>query len=69
VEHTKIHPALKGGTKNFHNTSNLAGFLGNKNFHETKIPKVDMKVQVWTKFSKKIVEKSEISTLHEFLKN
>jgi hypothetical protein len=46
VEHTQIHPALKRGTKNIHNTANLAGFLVNSTFHETKIPTVDMKVQV-----------------------
>jgi hypothetical protein len=52
VEHTQIHPALKRGTKNFHYTTILVGFLVNSLFHETKIPTVDMKVQVCSKFRK-----------------
>jgi hypothetical protein len=39
-----MHPALKKGTKNFHNTSNLEEFLVILIFHETKISMVDMKV-------------------------
>jgi hypothetical protein len=34
-------------------------------FHETKIPTVDMKVQVYSKFSKKNWKKNKISKLHE----
>jgi hypothetical protein len=34
-------------------------------FHETKIPTVDMKVQVPSNFSKNNFEKNEISKLHE----
>jgi hypothetical protein len=33
-------------------------------FHETKIPMVDMEVQMYSNFSKKI-QKNEISKLHE----
>jgi hypothetical protein len=40
-----MHPALKKGTKNFHNTSySCVEFFVIPLFHETKIPKVDMKV-------------------------
>jgi hypothetical protein len=45
VEHTQIHPALKRGTKHFHNTSKSCGI-----FSELIL---SWKVQVWTKFSKK----------------
>jgi hypothetical protein len=41
MEHTQMHLALKKGTKYFHYTSNSWGA-----FHETKIPIMDMKVQV-----------------------
>jgi hypothetical protein len=34
-------------------------------FHETKIPTVDMKVQVYSKFRKHKIGKNEISKLHE----
>jgi hypothetical protein len=44
----------------------LVGFLVNLFFDETKIPMVDMKVQVCSKFRIFFLEKSEISTLHEF---
>jgi hypothetical protein len=47
----------------------LVGFLVNSLFHETKIPTVDMKVHVSSKFRNFFLEKSEISTLHEFWKN
>ena len=40
-------------------------FLVNSLFHETKIPMVDMKVQVSSNYSKKNFEKNEISKLHE----
>jgi hypothetical protein len=32
VEHTQIHPALKRGTKNFHNTSKSCGIFRELNF-------------------------------------
>jgi hypothetical protein len=44
----------------------LVGFLVNLFFDETKITMVDMKVQVCSKFRIFFLEKSEISTLHEF---
>jgi hypothetical protein len=34
-------------------------------FHETKIQTMDMKVQVSSNFSKKNLEKNEISNFHE----
>jgi hypothetical protein len=43
----------------------LVEFLVISLFHETKIPMVDMKVQVYSNFSKKNWEKNEISKLHE----
>jgi hypothetical protein len=45
-----MHPALKKGTKKFYNTINLEKLLVISNFHETEIPTVDMKVQVYSKF-------------------
>jgi hypothetical protein len=45
-------PCTEEGTKNFHNTSKSCGIFRELNFHETKIPTVDRKVQVWTKFWK-----------------
>jgi hypothetical protein len=50
VEHTQIHPVLKRGTKISITLAILVGFLVNSLFHETKIPMVDMKVQVNSKF-------------------
>jgi hypothetical protein len=51
VEHTQIHPALKRGTKKISITlAILMGFLVNSLFHETKIPTVDKKVKVYSKF-------------------
>jgi hypothetical protein len=32
VEHTQMHPALKKGTKNFHNTSRSWGIFSDLNF-------------------------------------
>jgi hypothetical protein len=52
VEHTQIHLALKMGTKNSIKLANLTKFLVISIFHETKIPVVDMKVQVYSKFRK-----------------
>jgi hypothetical protein len=58
-----MHPTLKKNTKNL---ANLEEFLVISIFHETKIPTVDMKVQVYSKFKKnKIWKKSEIFNLHE----
>jgi hypothetical protein len=46
-------PALKKGTKKFHYTSNSCGFFCDFTFfHETKISRVDVKVQVYSNFSK-----------------
>jgi hypothetical protein len=59
-----MHPTLKKGTKNFHYTSNSCEFLVISLFQETKIPMVNMKVQVYSKFSKKL-KKNEISKHHE----
>jgi hypothetical protein len=43
-------PCTEEGYKKISITlANLAGFLVNSIFHETKIPTVDRKVQVWTK--------------------
>jgi hypothetical protein len=38
VEHTQMHPALKKGTKNFHNTSKSWGIFSDFNFSWTKNP-------------------------------
>jgi hypothetical protein len=57
VEHTQMHLVLKKGTKNFHYTSNSYGSLFNFLFHETKIPAMDIKVQVSFTFNKKKIEK------------
>jgi hypothetical protein len=32
VEHTQMHPALKKGTNNFHNTSKSGGIFSDLNF-------------------------------------
>jgi hypothetical protein len=52
VEHTQIHPALKTGTKNSITLAILVELFVISFFHETKIPTVDMKVQMYSKFSK-----------------
>jgi hypothetical protein len=52
VEHTQIHHALKRGTKKFHYTRNSWGIFSEFTFHETKIPTVDTKVQMCSKFRK-----------------
>jgi hypothetical protein len=49
MEHTQMHPTLKKGTKNFHI---LEDFFEISIFHEKKIPIVDIKVQVYSKFRK-----------------
>jgi hypothetical protein len=49
-----MHPTLKKNTKNL---ANLEEFLVISIFHETKIPTVDMKVQVYSKFKKTKFEK------------
>jgi hypothetical protein len=64
VKHTQLHLVLKKDTNFFHYTSNFEEFLVNSLFHETKIPMMDMKVQVYSSFSKKL-EKNKISKLHE----
>jgi hypothetical protein len=43
----------------------LVEFLVISNFHETKIPIVDMKVQVSSSFRKKNWKKNEISKFHD----
>jgi hypothetical protein len=45
-------PCTEEGYKNFHYTSNSCGFFCDFIFYETRIPMVDMKVQVYSKFSK-----------------
>jgi hypothetical protein len=52
VEHTQMHPVLKKGTNFFHYTSNFWGIFSEFTFLWNKIPTVDMKVQVYYKFSK-----------------
>jgi hypothetical protein len=52
-----MHPALKKGTKFSITLANLEGFLVISMFCETKIPTVDMKVQVYSKFRKIKFEK------------
>jgi hypothetical protein len=62
-----MYLALKKGTKKFHNTSKflvisieefllikffIEEFLVISIFHETKIPTVDIKVQIYSKFRK-----------------
>jgi hypothetical protein len=54
VEHTQIHLALKKGTNFFHYISNSCGIFSDFTFHGTKIPIVDMKIHVYSNFSKKI---------------
>jgi hypothetical protein len=49
VEHTQIHPALKKSTKSSITLANLEEFLVISIFHETKIPMVCMKIQVYSK--------------------
>jgi hypothetical protein len=53
VEHTQIHLALKKGTKISITLAILDEFFMNSLFHETKIPTVDMKVQVYSNFRRK----------------
>jgi hypothetical protein len=65
VEHTQMHLALKKGTKNFHYSSNSCGIFGNFTFALDKFPNANMKVLVYSKFSKKKLEKNEISKLHK----
>jgi hypothetical protein len=65
MEHTQMHPTLNKGTKNFHYTSNSYGIFCDGVFHETKIPIVHMKVQVYSNFKKNFFYKNEISKLHE----
>jgi hypothetical protein len=48
-----MHPALKKGTKHSITLANLEEFLVLSIFHETKIPRVNMKVQEYSKFRKK----------------
>jgi hypothetical protein len=50
MEYTQIHPALKKGTKKFNYTSNSCGIFVISLFHETRIPTVDIQVQVYSKF-------------------
>jgi hypothetical protein len=45
-----MHPVLKKGTKISITLANLEEFLVISISHETKIPTVDMKVQVYSKF-------------------
>jgi hypothetical protein len=52
-----MHLALKKGTKISIILVNLEEFLVISLFHETKIPMVDMKVQVNSKFRKKKLKK------------
>jgi hypothetical protein len=52
VEHTQMHLALKKGTKTTMTLAKLEEFLVISIFCETKIPTVDMKVQVHSKFRK-----------------
>jgi hypothetical protein len=51
VEHTQIHPALKKGTQKFQYISNSFEFFCDFTF-SSKIPTVEMKVQLYSKFSK-----------------
>jgi hypothetical protein len=50
VEHTQMHLALKKGTKISITLAIFEEFLVISIFHETKIPTVDMKIQVYSKF-------------------
>jgi hypothetical protein len=52
VEHTQMHPALKRVQKISITLANLEEYLVISIFHEMKIPMVDMKVQVYSKFRK-----------------
>jgi hypothetical protein len=38
MEHTQMHPALKKGTNNFHNTSKPCGIFSDLNFSWNKNP-------------------------------
>jgi hypothetical protein len=48
-----MHPTLWKGTKKSTTLTILVEFLVNSLFHETKIPTMDMKVHVYSNFSKK----------------
>jgi hypothetical protein len=52
-----MHPALKRGTKISITLAKLVEFLVISIFHKTKIQTVDMKVQVYSKFSKNKIPK------------
>jgi hypothetical protein len=52
VEHTQMHPAPKKDTKISIILVNLEEFLVISIFHETKISKIYMKVQVYSQFRK-----------------
>jgi hypothetical protein len=47
-----MYPALKRGKKTSIILTKLVEYLVISNFHETKIPMVDMKVQVYSTFRK-----------------
>jgi hypothetical protein len=52
VEHTQMHPIPKKGTKISITLAILVEFFVISLFYETKNPTMDMKVQVYSKFSK-----------------
>jgi hypothetical protein len=54
VEHTQMHLKLKKGTKNSIILAILEEFLVNSLFQKTRIPMADIKVLVYSNFSKKI---------------
>jgi hypothetical protein len=58
-----MHLALKKVTNFSITLAILEEFLVYSLFHETKIPTVDMKVQVYSNFSKKIGKKRNLQAL------
>jgi hypothetical protein len=57
MEHTQMYLALKKGTKTSIILAILVELFVISLFHETKIPMVDMEIQVYSNLAKKIPKK------------